>query len=43
MKLETGREEGPNQVEGGGSKSAAADAEEESDDDAENVPAALTK
>ena len=43
MILEPGREEGPHQVEGGGSESAAADAEEESDDHAENVPAALTE
>ena len=43
MILEPGREEGPHQVEGGGSKSATADAEEESDDHTENVPASLTE
>lgn len=43
MVLATGREDNPDQVDGGGSERATADAEEESDDDAENVPTTITE
>lgn len=43
MVLATGREDNPDQVDGGGSERAAADAEEESDDNAENVPTTITE